>query len=67
MGFQDRLENKGEEVAGRAKEAAGAASDNDELRREGKADQASAGLKDKIEDVKDSVTDAIDNLRGKNN
>lgn len=67
MGFDDRLGNKGEEVAGRAKEAMGAASDNDELRREGKADQASAGLKDKVEDVKDTVTDAIDNLRGKNN
>lgn len=67
MGFEDRLGNKGEELAGKAKEALGDASDNDELRNEGKADQASAGLKDKIEDVKDSVTDAIDNLRGKNN
>ncbi|KAB1643479.1 CsbD family protein [Gulosibacter chungangensis] len=67
MGFEDRLGNKGEELAGKAKEALGNASDNDELRNEGKADQASAGLKDKIEDVKDTVTDAIDNLRGKNN
>ncbi|MGO1542759.1 MAG: CsbD family protein [Gulosibacter sp.] len=66
MGIDDRAENKGEDLGGRAKEAFGAATDNDELRREGKADQASAGFKDKIEDVKDGVTDAIDNLRGKN-
>lgn len=67
MGVEDRTENKGEDLGGRAKEAFGAVTDNDDLRREGKADQASAGLKDRIEDVKEGVTDAIDNLRGKNN
>ncbi|SJM57032.1 CsbD family protein [Gulosibacter sp. 10] len=65
MGTADRAENKGEDLGGRAKEAFGAATDNDDLRREGKADQASASIKDKVEDVKEGVTDAIDKLRGK--
>lgn len=63
--MNDRLQNKAEDLGGRAKEAAGAVTDNDELRREGKTDQAAAGFKDKVEDVKDGINDAVDNLRGK--
>ncbi len=51
--------NKGEELKGRAKEAAGSLADDDELKREGKADQASASVKDKLSDAVDSVKDAV--------
>lgn len=54
-----------DEAKGRVKEAAGTLSGNNELEREGKEDRAAASVKDKVEDVKDSVTDAIDSMRGK--
>lgn len=65
MGLDDRIQNKAEDLKGRAKEAAGSATDNDDLRAEGQADQASAGLKDKLEDVKDKADDVADKLKNK--
>lgn len=62
MGPDDRLENRVQDAAGRAKEAAGAVTDNDSLKSEGKADQMKASLKDKIEDVADKVKKKIDDL-----
>ena len=55
MGLNDRLDNKAEDLKGRAKEAAGAAVDDDSLKAEGEADQKKAGIKDKIEDKVDDV------------
>lgn len=52
-------EHKGEEMKGRTKEAAGAVTGDDELKQEGKVDQASATVKDAVSDVADSVKDAI--------
>jgi uncharacterized protein YjbJ (UPF0337 family) len=49
------MSNKGEDLKGRAKEAAGAATGDDEMKNEGKADQASASVKDKVSDVVDKV------------
>lgn len=54
--------NKSEDLKGRAKEAAGAVTDNEDLKAEGKADQARASVKDKVEKVKDSVEKKIDDL-----
>lgn len=67
MGLGDKLGNKGQDGAGRAKEAAGALTGNDELKREGKADQGAAAAKDALEDAKDAVTGAMDNLKDKFN
>ena len=47
--------HKGEELKGRAKEATGAAAGDRELKREGKADQASAKVKGKTEELVDKV------------
>lgn len=44
-----------DEAKGRAKEAAGAVTGNDELRNEGKVDQAVAGVKDAVDGVADKV------------
>jgi uncharacterized protein YjbJ (UPF0337 family) len=60
--MNDHLENKAEDLKGRAKEAAGSLTDDDDLRAEGRADQAKADLKDKVTDVKDKITEKIDDL-----
>jgi uncharacterized protein YjbJ (UPF0337 family) len=52
-----------DEAKGRAKEAAGALSDDDDLKNEGKVDKASGKVKDVVDNVKDKVQDAIDNSR----
>lgn len=65
MGLGDKLDNAGQDGAGRAKEAAGALTGNDDLKREGKLDQAAASVKDAVEDAKDKLGDAVDGLRDK--
>lgn len=59
MSFIDKAKNKAEEVAGKAKEAAGGATGNDDLRREGQADQAKSGVKQTGEKAKDAVKDTF--------
>ncbi len=54
MGLQDKAKNAGESTKGKAKEAAGKATDDRELRDEGRADQASSDLKQAGEKVKDA-------------
>ena len=53
------MSGKADEVKGRVKEAAGAVTDNDELRREGKVDQAAGKTKQAVENVVDNVKDAV--------
>jgi len=54
MGTDDRARNAVENAKGKVKEAAGHATDDDELVAKGKADQAKAHVKDAVEDVKDA-------------
>jgi uncharacterized protein YjbJ (UPF0337 family) len=49
----DKMKNKAEELTGQGKEAAGKATNDRDLQAEGKADQASGGLKQAGEKVKD--------------
>jgi uncharacterized protein YjbJ (UPF0337 family) len=58
MGLDDKIENTVEEHKGKAKEAAGTATGDEELRAEGKGDQASANVKQAGEKVKDAWNDA---------
>ena len=46
-----------DEYKGRAKEAAGDLTDDEDLQREGKIDQAQGTVKEKVEDVGDKVKD----------
>lgn len=62
MGTQDKIENKMQDLTGRGKEAAGSLAGDDSLKAEGEADQTKAGIKDKVENVKDKVTDKIDDV-----
>ena len=49
-----------DEAKGRAKEAAGSLTDDDKLRREGKADQAKSSVKDAVDNIADKAKDALD-------
>lgn len=59
-GFADK-------VQGRAKQAAGDLTGNDELEREGEKDEMAGKVKDKMDDAKDKVDDAVDSVRDKLN
>jgi uncharacterized protein YjbJ (UPF0337 family) len=48
-----------DKAKGRVKEAAGALTDDEKLRREGKLDQAAGKMKDATEKVVDKVRDAV--------
>lgn len=54
MGLDDKIDNKGQELSGKAKEAAGKATDDEKLEAEGKGDQTGANLKQAGEKVKDA-------------
>jgi uncharacterized protein YjbJ (UPF0337 family) len=48
-----------DDVKGRVKEAVGAATDNDDLEREGKADRLADKVKGVVDDVKEKVEDVL--------
>ena len=60
MGLGDKIQNTGEDAAGKVKEAAGKATGDRSLEAEGKGDQASASVKQAGEKAKDAVKDALD-------
>ncbi|MGY1604512.1 CsbD family protein [Geodermatophilus sp. SYSU D00815] len=53
--MSDKMENKAQELAGRAKSAAGAATDNRDLQAEGEKDKAAGSLKQAGDKVKDAL------------
>ena len=64
MGAGDKIGNKAEELKGRAKEAAGSATGNDDLKHEGQGDQASSAVKKGVENVKDKANELINKVTG---
>ncbi len=54
MGNDDKLEHTGEDLRGKAKEAAGKLTDDEELEAQGKGDQAKADVKQAGEKGKDA-------------
>jgi uncharacterized protein YjbJ (UPF0337 family) len=54
-----------DDAKGRVKEAAGDLTDNDDLKREGKADQAAADVKEGVEKAADKAGDAVDKVKDK--
>jgi uncharacterized protein YjbJ (UPF0337 family) len=53
MAFDDKADNKAEELGGKVKEGVGKATDDERLEAEGKTDQKSSKLKQAAENVKD--------------
>jgi uncharacterized protein YjbJ (UPF0337 family) len=57
------FESKKDEMKGRMKEAAGDMMDDDEMKREGKADRMGSTVKEKANEVVDKAKDVIDRDR----
>ena len=51
-----------DDAKGKAKEAAGDLTDDEDLQREGKLDQAGASVKKKVDDAVDSTKDKVNDL-----
>ena len=54
MGLDDKIDNKMEDLGGKAKEGVGRATGDEELQAQGKGDQAKSDLKQAGEKVKDA-------------
>lgn len=54
------MANNMDDLKGRAKEAAGDLTDNEDLKNEGKIDRATGAVKDKVGKVADKVKDMLD-------
>ncbi len=54
-----------DEAKGRAKQAVGDLTGDDDMRREGKVDEKAGQAKDKVGDVKDKAEDVIDSVKDK--
>lgn len=59
MGFDDKIENEGQDLGGKAKEAFGDATGNESLKNEGKSDQFEAKAKKAAEKAKDLGENAV--------
>ena len=57
MGLDDKIDNKMEDLGGKAKEGVGSATGDEELQAQGKGDQAKSDLKQAGEKVKDAFRD----------
>lgn len=57
MSLEDKIKNTAEDVAGKAKEGAGDVAGDEQLKTEGKVDQATAAAKDALSDVKDAASE----------
>ena len=57
MGTDDKIDNKAEELGGKAKEGLGRATGDEQLEAEGHGDQAASNLKQAGEKVKDAFKD----------
>ena len=63
MSTEDKIDNAVDRAKGRAKEAAGAATDNDDLRDEGRGQQTESDIKDAGEKAKDAAGKVGDAFR----
>jgi len=54
-----------DEAKGRAKQAIGDLTDDDDMKREGKVDQTAGQAKDKVGDAKDKAEGVIDDVKDK--
>ncbi len=58
------MDNK-DQVKGKVKQAVGDLTDNEDLKKEGKADQKAGEVKEFLEDVKDKAEDLVDKVKDK--
>jgi uncharacterized protein YjbJ (UPF0337 family) len=60
MGLDDKADNKGQDLKGRAKEAVGSVTGDDDMKNEGRGDQAESSVKQAGEKAKDAIGDVKD-------
>jgi uncharacterized protein YjbJ (UPF0337 family) len=60
MGAEDKARNLGDKVRGKAKEAVGRMTDDEELKARGKGDQAKGDVKQTGEKIKDTAKDVFE-------
>ncbi|MCF4005673.1 CsbD family protein [Corynebacterium uropygiale] len=58
------IENKAEDLGGKAKEAFGNVTGNEEMENEGKADQVKADVKEAISDAGEKIKEGADKILG---
>lgn len=63
MGLDDKVQHQAEDAKGKAKEAAGAATGNDDLKAEGRDDQGQASAKEAGRHVKEAASDVKDTFK----
>ena len=66
MGTDDKMSNAAEDMKGKAKEAVGSATGDEQMEADGKMDQAEAAVKDKVEDVKDVAAEKFNEMTDHN-
>jgi uncharacterized protein YjbJ (UPF0337 family) len=54
-----------DKIVGKAKQAAGDLTGNDDLEREGERDEAAGKVKDTVDNAKDKVNDTVDSIKDK--
>jgi len=59
------MDDKVDDLKGRAKEAAGDLTDNDDLKRDGQADRAGATIKGKLKDAQKKGEELVDDVKDK--
>jgi uncharacterized protein YjbJ (UPF0337 family) len=62
MGMDDKIKHGAEELGGKAKEAVGDATDNEQLEAEGKTQQTKAAAKQAGDHLRDAAQDVKDGL-----
>lgn len=59
------MSGKMDKIRGRAKQAAGDLTGDDDLEREGERDETAGKAKDAVDDAKDAVNDTIDDVKNR--
>ncbi|AXB45790.1 CsbD family protein [Amycolatopsis albispora] len=63
MSFVDKAKDKAQQAVGAAKEKLGHATDNEDLRDSGKADQTEGQVKEASHDLRDKAKGAVQDLK----
>ena len=58
------MDNK-DQVKGKVKQAVGDLTDNEDLKKEGKADERAGDVKESLESIKDKADDLVDTVKDK--
>ena len=61
------MDNDLDQAKGRIKQAAGDLTDDEDLKREGKADESAGKVKEFLSDTKDKADDLVDKVKDKVN